>query len=280
MNDVLDLASRSGIDLSSSLFIYIGKLCIYLSIGIVCILFKNAIIKYYNTTLKLSTEGDFQSLSGQKAHTTLAIYISAAVSLLFGLMGVLPNFLFKRAEKNMLKAFDDCLADSLSSLASSIEAGLTLQKAFEVAIESTALPFSRQAEKLIMEYKLGVDIDTALKNVMKRVPTTSSKTAFGALLIGRKLGGPLPQILRRISASIREITRVEGRLSALTAQGKGQGVLVCSMPILVVVGMAIFSRGKMEMLTTELSGQLLLFTVFFLEALGIFFTKKTLHLEI
>ena len=50
--------------------------------------------------------------------------------------------------------------------------------------------------------------------------------------------------------------------------------------ILIIIGMSIFAKDKMNMLTSNISGQVLLFTVVILEAIGIYFTYKTLQLDI
>ena len=56
--------------------------------------------------------------------------------------------------------------------------------------------------------------------------------------ISRKTGGNLTEVFDKISQTIRERMRIERRVLTLTAQGRMQGWIVGSMPI--VVGLAMF----------------------------------------
>jgi len=280
--------------MNHSFYIYLSNVLLFLSLGLFVII-SISYLKKINKNIKNIYTKDFRELESVndfykislaiclfvllfllylKIHVILALIIASSGMLIF------PKAFKKRAKNKIMKAFDQCLPDSLLSLVSSLDAGLTLHRAFLVAAEATAPPFAFQAKTLLNEYKLGIDIDNALKNIIFRMPTASTKTAFGALIVGRQLGGPLPIILRKIAMTIRERERVEGRLRALTSQGKSQGMLVCSMPVFVFIGMAILSPQKMQMLTSNLVGQILLVAVFVLEIIGIVATFKVLRLDI
>lgn len=281
-------------DLSSHFFIYLSKVLITISVGLFAIAYKTEVKKKL-ANFKNKDGDDIPEVLTPAEIRVKALMICGGAFLVLFFFGIpflvslvlssvgmifIPKILQLNAQDKIYKNFDDCLADSLQGLASSLEAGLTLQQALGVAVESSPPAFAYQAKRAIVEYKLGTDIDQCLLNITERIPTGSSKMSIGALIIGRKLGGPLPTILKRIAIIIRERARVEGRLRTLTAQGRGQGMLVCSLPVCVIVGTAIFAPAKFEMLTTNIMGQLLLFGVIALEAIGIFVTLKTLEMEI
>lgn len=280
--------------LDSHFYIYLSKILLTVSVALLAIAYKKQVLKKIEEINAPESEEVPAILSPKEIRIKSSMIcggiffvlfffgIPFLVSLLLASIGMIfiPKYLQLNAQDKLYKDFDDCLADSLQGLASSLESGLTLQKALAVAVESAPAPFAFQAKRALFEYKLGTEIDQCLLNISERVPTGSCKMSFGAIIIGRKLGGPLPTILKRIAMIIRERARVEGRLRALTAQGRGQGMLVCSLPIAVIVGTAILSPAKFEMLTTNIMGQLLLFTVIGLEVVGIYVTLKTLKMEI
>ena len=200
--------------------------------------------------------------------------------IFLGFNAIIPKILTYKAKRAMLDTFDDSLVDGLTSLSSSLRAGLTIQSALQVATKSTAPAFSYQVEKVLLDYKLGIHIDEALNKVRQRVPTQSCNMAFGALIIGKQLGGPLPDILSRIASAIRERQRVEGRLRALTAQGRGQGALICSLPVLVGAGTAWLTPRRMELMMDTLPGQAMIVVMIICEILGIFLAWKVLQLDI
>lgn len=186
----------------------------------------------------------------------------------------------RRRTDRLNDEFDKALADSLQNVSSSLKAGLTLNKTLEIAVENTPEAFAKQIEVCLREYQLGLPLDEALDNIRHRVTTQNANIAFGAMIIGRKLGGPLPQILARIAVTIRERERVQGKLKTLTAQGRSQGAILCSAPILFAVMMRIFAPEKMAMLTSNSVGQVLFGIAIILEVTGIAVTYKMLQMEI
>ena len=196
------------------------------------------------------------------------------------LLLIIPAYLIKKSKEKLFKAFDKALVDGLLSLSSSLKAGLTIQGGLEVATKSTEPIFAEQAERVLRDYQLGVRIDEALERVRLRIPTDNCNMAFGALIIGRQIGGPLPLILSRISDTIRERDRVEGRLNALTAQGKGQAKLIFSLPILIGLWTAYAFPERWTLMTTNIVGEILLYICVILWVIGLFVTIKMLKLDI
>lgn len=193
---------------------------------------------------------------------------------------ILPRIFVSRVRKQFQESFDNNLPDSLMGIASSLRAGLTIQQAFTVSTKTASPEFALIARGIIQDYTLGMPIDDALARAQGKVKTSAMDISFGALRIGRKLGGPLPQILGRVSSAIRERIKVEGKLRALTAQGRAQGVVICGMPILCLVGMRFGMYDKYQILTATLPGQVILGLAFVMWSLGIFLTWRVMQLEV
>lgn len=268
----------------------------YSGSAVIFILVFRVTLAGYLKSLLRPSETDYNQLTDGAEHKRKGMLLSLMLSglawiilklpfilvllVFFGLSMVIPKVIEIRAKKIMLNTFDDSLVDGLTSLASSLRAGLTIQSALQVATKSTAPAFASQVEKVLVDYKLGIHIDEALNKVRERIPTQSCNMAFGALIIGKQLGGPLPDILSRIAAAIRERQRVEGRLKALTAQGRGQGALICSLPVLVAVGTAWLTPRRMDLMMDTLPGQVMIVVMMICEFLGIFLAWKVLQLDI
>jgi tight adherence protein B len=191
-----------------------------------------------------------------------------------------PRFMLFKAQKEFFQAFDASLPDSLSSISGSLKAGLTIQKSLEVAVVSCPKIFANEAKQVLREYGFGTGIDQALEGVRVRVKTPATNMSFGALILGRKLGGPLPLILSRIADTVRERLRVEGKLQSLTAQGRAQGFILCGAPFVVGFGMALFDKAKFALLTDTLPGQVILGVAAVLWILGVGITWKVMQLEV
>jgi tight adherence protein B len=191
-----------------------------------------------------------------------------------------PRLVRSRRRARYVKDFDAALAESLQTVSASLKAGLTLKDSLFVACENSPPAFAREVALALREYRLGMPIEEALDNIRRRVKTPSCNIAFGAMIISSRLGGRLPEMLKRIVSTVRERERVEGKLRALTAQGRAQAFLLCAAPPALGLGMWLYDRSKMQLLTDYWVGQILLTTAIALEVIGILLTARVLRLEV
>lgn len=191
-----------------------------------------------------------------------------------------PRIVARKRLVRFREAFDGNLAEALGTIASSLRAGLTLKDSLIVASNNSPQPFAGEMQRAMKQYRFGRPLDETLDDIRRRVATPSANIAFGAMIIGNQLGGNVPETLKRIVVTIRERQRVEGRLKALTAQGRAQAVLLCAAPVFIGVAMYVYDPVKMGYLTQTLAGQALLTLAIVLEIIGIVVTRRVMTLEI
>jgi tight adherence protein B len=277
--------------LAHDVLLYLSHGMTWVSFGVIALLFRRQISRALDRVNQKSKQknqeferdrfvgvatavGVFSLCMLIDANLVFSIFIAAFTFI------VTPIFLSKRRIKKYQKEFDMTLAESLATVSSSLRAGLTLKDSLVVAAQNCSPAFSREITKVLKDYRFGLSIDQALDGVRKRVQTANANISFGALIIGTQLGGKVPDILARIISTIREVDRVEGRLKALTAQGKAQGVLLCSMPILVTAGLYMMDREKIEFMMISPVGKILITVAVFLEIVGILVTLKVMKLDV
>jgi tight adherence protein B len=193
---------------------------------------------------------------------------------------VLPPLVKGYRRRKYLRDFDGALAESLQTVASSLKAGLTLKDSLYVAADNCPPAFADEVTRALKEYHFGVPIEEALDKLRRRVGTPNCSIAFGSMIISSRLGGRLPEMLKQIVRTIRERQRVEGKLQALTAQGRAQAFLLCSAPPVLGIGMHLYDPAKTALLTDYWVGQILLSLAIVLEVVGIFVTSRILRLEV
>lgn len=176
--------------------------------------------------------------------------------------------------------FDGHLPDALQTIASSLRAGLTLKDSLGIVAQNETGILVREVQFALKEYHFGVAMEEALHGIRQRVHTSSCNLAFGAMIMSLEVGGDLPTMLHNIVGTIKERQRVEGRLKALTAQGRAQAVLLCLAPPFLALGMYLYDESKMALLTSGAIGQCLLVLAVVLEVIGIFVTSRVMKLEI
>lgn len=272
-------------------WVYISHLLTWASIAAVALVFRRRLKQAVDFFLdshqdSVSTHQRDRFMGIASGITTSSLILLVDINLIFALLigavvfYVTPIILQRRRFKSYQKAFDESLVESLATVSSSLRAGLTLKDSLVVSVQNCPAAFSNEVTRVLKDYRFGASIEHALDGVRKRIQTQNANIAFGALIIGTQLGGRIPDILNRIVTTIREVDRVEGRLKALTAQGRAQGTILCAMPIIVSVGIYLMDQEKMLFMMSSPVGKVLIGLAVFLEIVGILVTLKVMKLDV
>ncbi|KFE66411.1 type II secretion system F family protein [Hyalangium minutum] len=192
----------------------------------------------------------------------------------------LPMLLVKYYRKRRIKKFNIQLVDALQAMANAFKAGLTFPQAIEHVSKEALPPLSQEFGLFVKEVKLGVPLEEALINMAKRVGSDDLELVVVSTNIARQLGGNMAEMFETISTVIRERFRLEGKIDALTSQGKLQGWIVASMP--AVLGMVLNSMRPdlMEPMMNHLFGYILVTVIAVMEVLGILIIRRIVNIDI
>lgn len=146
-----------------------------------------------------------------------------------------PTLLVRFYRLRRVRLFDRQLVDALSGMASAFRAGMTLYQAMEEVARSAAAPLSQELALTVREIRVGTNTDDALENLASRVGSDDLRLVVTSINTARGFGGNMAEMLDTIAATIRERFRIEGRVRALTAQGRLQGIIIGLMPVFVWV---------------------------------------------
>ncbi|MHB1845221.1 MAG: type II secretion system F family protein [Deltaproteobacteria bacterium] len=152
--------------------------------------------------------------------------------LLGGLVGFfVPMILVRVYRKRRIDKFDRQLVDVLQQMSGALKAGLTFQQAMEQVAKESPPPLGQEFNLTIREMKLGLPLEEALSNMATRVGSQDLDLTVTSTNIAKGLGGNMAEMFETISATIRERMRLEGKIKAVTSQGKMQGMIVSLMPL-------------------------------------------------
>ncbi len=198
--------------------------------------------------------------------------------IIFGFF--LPIILVKHYRKRRIKKFNVQLVDALQAMANAFKAGLTFPQAIEHVAREAMPPLSQEFGLFVKEVKLGVPLEEALINMAKRVGSDDLELVVVSTNIARQLGGNMAEMFETISTVIRERFRLEGKIDALTSQGKLQGWIVASMP--AVLGMVLNSMRPdlMEPMMNHIFGYILVTLIAIMEVLGILIIRRIVNIDI
>jgi tight adherence protein B len=157
---------------------------------------------------------------------------NVAALVAFFLLGLYaPRFYLKRRQAGRLKAFGDQLPDTITLLANSLRAGSSFLQGIELVTREARPPISEEFERVVREMQLGLSLQHALNNLVRRVASEDLELMVTAIQIQSQVGGNLATVLDAIAHTIRERRRIQGEIQTLTAMQRYSGYVITLLPI-------------------------------------------------
>lgn len=218
------------------------------------------------------------------------VFFPAIVLYLFGLgavlsicvafvMGLLPPVFIKIKRKRRLELFGIQLGDALPLISNSLRAGFSFEQAFASAAKDMPEPISSEISKSSRELSLGVPMEKVLNSLAERTRNKDMELVTSAVLIQRKVGGNLADILETISQTIQDRIRLKNHVKTLTAQGKYSGYLVGAIPVFLYVAFSMINSDYMSVMYTTTYGYVLTTVAIVFEIVAFIIIKKMITLE-
>ena len=158
--------------------------------------------------------------------------LSVLIVIVLFLVGLrLPRIYVSFMARRRMKAFNDQLGDCLNLWVNALRSGYSPLQGMEAIATELPPPISSEFERVVQEIRLGLSLEQALNNMLRRVPSEDLDLVITAINIQREVGGNLAEILDIISHTIRERVRIKGEIQTLTAQGRLTGWVVSLLPI-------------------------------------------------
>jgi tight adherence protein B len=148
---------------------------------------------------------------------------------------LIPKFAVNFLRKRRFKQFEMQLPDALLMVSGALRAGASLTVAMEGMVKEQRPPLAQEFSLMLREQRLGVDFDTALRNMEKRLPLPDFIMVVAGMRISREVGGNLADILETLADTLRRKQQMEGKIAALTAQGKMQGLVMTGLPLFLML---------------------------------------------
>ncbi len=207
--------------------------------------------------------------------------IGVVNGLLFaGLGGILPWTMLSRAKRKRRETIEDQLPDALISMSNSLRAGLTLPQSMGILTDNTSPPISEEFGLLLKEHRLGLTLDESMTNMSERVSSKNLDLVITSIQVARIAGGNLPQVFEDTAHAIREISRLEAKISTMTAQGKMQAWVLGGLPPLMGFLIYKVDPKMVAPLWEDPIGWIVLFFIALMEIVGVFMIRKILTVDV
>jgi len=192
-----------------------------------------------------------------------------------------PRFYVAWRQRRRLQAFNAQLGDAINLMVNGLRAGYSILQAMEAVAREMPPPIATEFDRVVKEQQLGLSLDQALHNMLRRVHSDDLEMLVTAILIHREVGGNLAEILDTISFTIRERVRIKGEIRALTAQQQLSAYVLLALP--VGLGLILFGINRDYMLNLFNSGILGYFLVactVVIMLIGYFVIRRIVQIEV
>lgn len=164
---------------------------------------------------------------------TIGWSLVGQVGAVAGLVGgfLLPTLARGQRGKHRKGKITAMLPDLLQTLAGGLRAGQTFMQTLDSAADELGEPFRTELLRTLRELELGVSLEDAFESLRARIEDEDFDLVVDAVLIQRRIGGNLAEVLTNISHTIRERIRIRGEVNALTGQARMSGWVLGLLPV-------------------------------------------------
>lgn len=246
-------------------------------------------LRRYGVTEKLARDltrarvslrvGEFLALTAFLAGAGFLLVYSFTGSFLpaigIGAIGaVAPKLYLNRRQGQRVQAVDDELVDMLALSANSLRSGWGFLQALEQVSAELPPPLSEEARQVLEEVSLGASPEDALMALQQRIPSYDLELIVTAVVIQRKVGGNLAEMLDGIGHTIRERIKLLGEIRALTAEARLSVWVLGALPFALLILMSAMNPGYVDPLLSDPRGRMLLMGIGVMEFVGVLVLRK------
>jgi tight adherence protein B len=207
------------------------------------------------------------------------LILSALIGAVIG--AFLPGLYVNSQKGKRLVKFNDQLPDMLNLVVNGLRAGYSTMQAMEAVSKELPAPICDEFKRVVQEMQLGIPMEKALDNLLRRIPSEDLDFVVTAINVQREVGGNLAEIMDVISYTIRERVRIKGEIRALTAQAIYSGRALAIMPVGLLCILYFLNRTYvMEFFKNGFCGWIPLGVAGILIAFGYFVMTRIANVEV
>jgi tight adherence protein B len=221
------------------------------------------------------------SFAGGVVAGYILLPIPNILDLLVGAVaGCAPLLYVSVKRRARLKRFEELFPDTLEFIGRSMRAGHAFSVSLEMIHREFQEPIAGEFRRTFEEHNLGLPIEVALQKLGQRVPSLDVHFFVSAVLLQKRTGGNLAEILDKLAYVIRERFKLRGRIRAVSAHGKMTATALSCIPLAVAILMFYTNPDYVNFFFKDDVGQLMLGGAVLLQLIGYGIMKKIVNIEV
>jgi tight adherence protein B len=203
------------------------------------------------------------------------------LSLLMGLLvGGIPFAIVLHKRSQRFKKFEQGLPEAIDLMVSALRVGHSLNAALGLVTRECPEPVRSEFRICFDEQNYGLEVRTAMNNLVTRVPLQDLRMVATAILIQKESGGNLAEVLDKTAHVIRERFRLKRQVAVHTAQGRLTGWILSFLPVVLGIALYFLNPETMSLLWKRELGIKLLYAAGSLTIIGALIIRKIVRMDV
>ena len=182
--------------------------------------------------------------------------------------------------RGRLRKFEALFPETLEFISRSMRAGHAFSVSLEMIHREFQEPVAGEFRRTFEEHNLGLPIETALQKLAQRVPSLDVHFFVSAVLLQKRTGGNLAEILDKLAYVIRERFKLRGRIRAVSAHGRMTATSLSAIPACVAILMFYTNPDYVTFFFTDDVGNIMMGGAIALQLIGYLIMKKIVNIEV
>lgn len=162
--------------------------------------------------------------------------------------GWLPFAYVLAKRRKRIAALCEQLPDAFELMSRAVRAGQTIPSAMQLVATQTKAPLGPEFAHCCEQQNLGLPPAIAMGDLAKRTGVVELQFFVVAMLVQRQAGGSPVDILDNLSDMIRNRIRLQGKVRALTGEGRMQATVLSLLPAVALAALWVLNRQYAEIL--------------------------------
>lgn len=190
-----------------------------------------------------------------------------------------PMLFVKQKKKRRKAKLEEQLIEAISVLRNALKAGHSFQVAMNNIATDMEAPIAEEFERVFKETQRGMTIEESMNRMVERTGSDDLDMLCTAIIIQRKVGGNLADVLDKISETIQSRISLRMEIKTRTASGRLSGYIVGALPFLLLAIMSVLNPDYASGLIETDLGHIMLAIGVVLECIGFVVIKKIVSIK-
>jgi tight adherence protein B len=223
-------------------------------------------------------------LAGLVVGVAAWVFLPSHLQLFALLAGVIASLLpfgnLLRLRKARMYKFEEVFPDTLEFISRSMRAGHAFSVSLEMIHREFPDPVGGEFKRTFEEHNLGLPLDTVLVKLGERVPSLDVHFFVSAVLLQKRTGGNLAEILDKLAFIMRERFKLRGKIRAISAHGKMTATSLSCIPMGVAVLMFFTNPSYVKFFFEDSVGNYMMAAAVALQLMGYGIMQKIVNIEV